>query len=207
MNITVNSINSDLLMKITNELQRIIIYIQEHLINIKKIGKNINLESKQEQNGEELYPKINKFRRKLGIKRKYLSDKNENKYENEKNEISLDENKDNINKNEKEINEAKYKKLKSNIKKLKNNSSIVVKMIQNLLNKINEYKIKNFYNIKINSNQELNLNSGRYIGNVVNGLREGKGIMYYKNGDRYEGDWKNNKREGKGIYLIYIKNI
>ena len=36
MNITVNSINSDLLMKITNELQRIIIYIQEHLINIKK---------------------------------------------------------------------------------------------------------------------------------------------------------------------------
>ena len=67
----INSINSDLLMKITNKLQRIIIYIQEHLINIKKIGKNINLESKQEQNGEELYPKINKFRRKLGIKRKY----------------------------------------------------------------------------------------------------------------------------------------
>ena len=36
MNITVNSINSDLLMKITKELQRIIIYIQEQFNKYKK---------------------------------------------------------------------------------------------------------------------------------------------------------------------------
>ena len=35
----INSINSDFLMKITNKLQQIIYYIQEHLINIKKMTK------------------------------------------------------------------------------------------------------------------------------------------------------------------------
>ena len=39
---------------------------------------------------------------------------------------------------------------------------------------------------------------------MIDGIREGKGIMYYNNGDRYEGDWKNDKKEGKGKY--YYKN-
>ena len=43
---------------------------------------------------------------------------------------------------------------------------------------------------------------GRYEGEVKNGKREGKGIMYYNNGDRYEGDYKNDKKEGKGIYYF-----
>ena len=38
------------------------------------------------------------------------------------------------------------------------------------------------------------------MGQVVNGLREGKGIYYYKDGDRYEGDFRNGNKEGKGIY-------
>ena len=51
----------------------------------------------------------------------------------------------------------------------------------------------------INNQQELKCENGRYVGQVVNGLREGKGIYYVFNGDRYEGNFRNGKREGKGI--------
>ena len=62
---------------------------------------------------------------------------------------------------------------------------------------------KKFDKLKINNinNQEIRYNDGcRYVGQIVNGLREGKGILYWNNGDRYEGDYRNDKREGKGIY-------
>ena len=39
-----------------------------------------------------------------------------------------------------------------------------------------------------------------YQGEMVNGLREGKGTYSFANGDKYEGDWKSNKMEGKGVY-------
>ena len=56
----------------------------------------------------------------------------------------------------------------------------------------------------INYNQELkgikNGYNWRYVGQVLNGLREGKGICYWEDGDRYEGDYKNDNKEGKGIY-------
>ena len=39
-----------------------------------------------------------------------------------------------------------------------------------------------------------------YQGEMVNGVREGKGTYSFANGDKYEGDWKNNKMEGKGVY-------
>lgn len=42
--------------------------------------------------------------------------------------------------------------------------------------------------------------NGQYIGNTVNGVREGKGTYIWPNGARYEGDWKNDQRTGKGIY-------
>ena len=74
--------------------------------------------------------------------------------------------------------------------------------MQNKLDQIN----KNFANLNINNinNQEIRYNDGsRYVGQVVNGLREGKGIYYYHNGDRYEGDFRNDKREGKGIYYYH----
>ena len=56
----------------------------------------------------------------------------------------------------------------------------------------------------INYNQELkgikNGYNWRYVGQVLNGLREGKGICYWEDGDRYEGNYKNDNKEGKGIY-------
>ena len=67
------------------------------------------------------------------------------------------------------------------------------------------YNRLNFYehnNNNINNNKELLFNDGKYVGQVVNGVAEGKGTWYGINGDRYEGDWKFNKREGKGIYYF-----
>ena len=71
-----------------------------------------------------------------------------------------------------------------------------ITLIYNQMNKrFDELKINN----KIN-NQEIKYKDGRYIGEVVNGIAEGKGIFYGYNGDRYEGEWRNGKEEGKGIY-------
>ena len=54
-------------------------------------------------------------------------------------------------------------------------------------------------NNDIIKNQEIEYDDGKYIGQVLNGLREGKGIIYWNNGDRLECDWRNDKAEGKGI--------
>ena len=99
-----------------------------------------------------------------------------------------------------------------------NNSSenLTIKRIGDVINKmnfiINENKknmelIINQFNIinkKLDgitiNNKEIKYEDRRYVGQVVNGLPEGKGIAYYNDGERYEGDWRNGKREGKGIY-------
>ena len=71
-----------------------------------------------------------------------------------------------------------------------------ISLLQNQINKqFDELKINN-----INNNKEIIQYNGRYVGQVVNGLKEGKGIIYFNNGDRYEGDFRNDKFEGKGIY-------
>jgi hypothetical protein len=106
-----------------------------------------------------------------------------------------------------------------NIIKLSNNNniSIQLKNINFLLNAINEDIKKNNTKLKnllkeniINNNNtiintEIKYNNGdRFVGQIINNKREGKGILYLNDGDRYEGDWKNDKYEGKGIY--YYKN-
>ena len=70
--------------------------------------------------------------------------------------------------------------------------------MSSLFDKLN----KSFDKLEINNinKQELKCIDGKYIGQVVNGIREGKGAWYGFNGDRYEGEWKNDKKEGKGIY-------
>ena len=58
-------------------------------------------------------------------------------------------------------------------------------------------------NLNINNsimNKEIKYKDERYVGQVINNKREGKGILYLNDGDRYEGDFKNGKYEGKGIY-------
>ena len=86
------------------------------------------------------------------------------------------------------------------------NINIIVNTINEDINKNNE-KLKKLLNEnnKLNEinevlNKEIKYDNGRYVGQVVNGKMEGKGIYYFKSGDRYEGDYKNDKFEGKGIY-------
>ena len=97
-----------------------------------------------------------------------------------------------------------------------NNISIQLKNIIMVLNIINEdinktnEKLKNLLkenNIVLDNklnviNKELKYNNGRYVGQVVNGKKEGKGVRYWNDGDRYEGDFKNWKKEGKGIFYF-----
>ena len=85
------------------------------------------------------------------------------------------------------------------------NINIIVNTINEDINKNND-KLKKLLNEnnKLNEinevlNKEIKYDNGRYVGQVVNGKMEGKGIYYCNDGDRYEGDFKNDKFEGKGI--------
>ena len=80
----------------------------------------------------------------------------------------------------------------------KKTRELIMNQFTLLQNQINQLS-KKFDINNINNQQELKYVNGRYVGQVVNGLKEGKGIFYWKN-DRYEGDFRNDKREGKGIY-------
>ena len=77
----------------------------------------------------------------------------------------------------------------------KKNTQLIINHITSLENQIN----KHFAQLNINNNNQLNnqiinYNNGDiYVGQIINGLREGKGIFYYNDGDRLEGDWRNDK--------------
>ena len=123
------------------------------------------------------------------------------------------------------MNKRNYHKLR-NLNHLKMNNEKMIKELNALINKDNIFDIYdflyvNFYNCDDNYIGEIKngLKDGKgifyfkkddeqkrkkYKGEFKSGKMEGKGIMYYINGDRYEGDFINNYREGKGI--IYYKN-
>jgi len=42
-------------------------------------------------------------------------------------------------------------------------------------------------------------NGDKFVGNYVNGTREGKGVYRYANGDKYDGEWIANNKHGIGI--------
>jgi len=90
----------------------------------------------------------------------------------------------------------------------KKNHESIINQFTILQNKFDQLNQKMNIN-NINNQKELKgINDGhnwRYVGQVVNGLREGKGICYWDVGDRYEGDFRNDKAEGKGIYYWNIE--
>ena len=95
-------------------------------------------------------------------------------------------------------------KMNNMINENKKNTDLIRNDISKLYDKIKTQ----FEALKINNSsnnikhQELISEHGRYIGQVVNGLREGKGIYYINNGNIYDGEWKKDKREGKGTMIF-----
>ena len=84
----------------------------------------------------------------------------------------------------------------------KKTRELIINHFTKLENQIQQLSL----NLKINNmnnHQELkgekNGIKWRYVGQVVNGLREGKGILYGDNGERYEGDYRNDKRRKRNL--------
>ena len=75
------------------------------------------------------------------------------------------------------------------IKENNKNLELIQKDISILNNKLNEQCDGLLINNN-NNNKELKFRNGKYNGQAVNGLAEGKGIWLGKNGDKYEGEWK-----------------
>ena len=74
-----------------------------------------------------------------------------------------------------------------------------LELLRNDISSLEKRLNQKFDKLNINNNiinKEIKYKDGRYVGQVVNGLREGKGTKYWNDGDRYEGDWRNDKREG-----------
>ena len=63
----------------------------------------------------------------------------------------------------------------------------------------NDKCIEVLFNLKYKS-----YNNGRYIGELKDGKRHGRGSYYWADGNRYEGEWKDDKPNGQGT--MYYKD-
>ena len=120
-----------------------------------------------------------------------------------------------------QMNKINYQTLQI-INNLKNENEKIIKDLSNIINTDKIFQIYEFPNNKYKNNNgeiyigeiENGLKNGKgilyynkndefkrkkYEGEFKNDMKEGIGIMYYNNGDRYEGGWKEDKREGKRI--------
>ena len=101
-----------------------------------------------------------------------------------------------------------------NLKEILNNNKFLIKELESInREQLFPNKISNILNIydkiTIKSEQIIYPNGDKYIGELKDNQKNGKGILYYNEKDKerrfyYEGEWKNDKREGKGI--IYWRN-
>ena len=104
------------------------------------------------------------------------------------------------------------------------NLNIKISNMMNLYNQINTKIEEKIYETgeKYVGELENNLRNGKgkfyfakkdpqkrfnYEGEWKNDIFEGEGVMYFKNNDVYKGEWKNGKKEGKGIYIYNNGNI
>ena len=92
-------------------------------------------------------------------------------------------------------------KMTSIINENNENIELIRNDISLFYNQLN--KIDNKLDINNENYQEITFKNGdRYKGQILNGIPEGKGIIYFKSGNRYEGQLRNGKQEGKGIFLL-----
>ena len=90
-------------------------------------------------------------------------------------------------------------KMTSIINENNENIELIRNDISLFYNQLN--KIDNKLDINNENYQEITFKNGdRYKGQILNGIPEGKGIIYFKSGNRYEGQLRNGKQEGKGIF-------
>ena len=64
--------------------------------------------------------------------------------------------------------------------------------IRTVINNLHKDMIDKFNDLN-NKNKTKIYEDGKYIGEIKNDLKEGKGIFYFNNDNRYEGDFKNIK--------------
>ena len=88
--------------------------------------------------------------------------------------------------------------VRKDIKSLENNISLNF----NKLFKHKEIPTKNNDYITVTENYE---GGDKYIGQMKNGFRNGKGIYYYKNGAKYEGIGKTIFHQGKEFIIIKME--
>jgi hypothetical protein len=88
-----------------------------------------------------------------------------------------------------------------------NKMSVFLKNEEDLPKKIHVYMIEiksSLYQLNsmknISSHIVKKYKNGKYIGDYLNGKREGKGVYKYNNGDIYEGEYKNDLKDGEGTY-------
>ena len=89
------------------------------------------------------------------------------------------------------------------IKTIGDNSSRLITLLKNLDNIKNQINSMNSKFEKLIKNRNYGTKyygDAKYVGELKNGIREGKGVLYLNDGNRYEGEFKNDKKEGKGIY-------
>jgi hypothetical protein len=109
--------------------------------------------------------------------------------------------------NENHYNEI-IKRIENVIKKMifiyndnKKNTELILNRFSSLKNKIEKMSknIDEFENNPMNI-QAKNFQDGIYLGRILNGVREGEGIMLFNSGERFVGHWRNDVQEDKGIY-------
>ena len=109
-----------------------------------------------------------------------------------------------INDNDNLVNKIKdiNKNLNNFINEYKKNSNDIIKYIENLKKELTEQKQINESSNNNKNNKIININSevkekifqsktnnkGKYIGQLINGKREGRGIIKWDNGDIYNGE-------------------
>ena len=96
-----------------------------------------------------------------------------------------------------DVETGRYNKSENEVMKME--PLTVKEVCSNMANKL--FSIEG---MKSDQGQELQLDYGRYVGQVLNGKPHGKGIVYFNSDDKltrvsYEGDWVDGKWTGKGI--------
>lgn len=73
-------------------------------------------------------------------------------------------------------------------------------------------KLASLFKKSENSGEKETIPQDRYEGDLVNGVREGRGTMYFKSGNVYKGEWHNGQMHGFGEFIFktgdhYIGNF